>query len=123
MVSRRVMTPDREDALMNEVASVVRSDASDAVTKRGTCPICGVGCFVEAKIVDNRPISIRPDRTAGFPADCPRAGQAREYHDHPDRLNYPLKRVGKRGEGKWEQISWDQALDEIAAKLASIRER
>jgi anaerobic selenocysteine-containing dehydrogenase len=105
---------------MNEVTSV---SSSDAETKRGTCPICGVGCFVEAKIVDNQPISIRPDRTAGFPADCPRAGQAREYHDHAERLNYPLKRVGKRGEGKWERIGWDQALDEIAAKLASIRDR
>ena len=106
---------------MNEVTPVGRNDAAE--TKRGTCPICGVGCFVEAKIVDNKPISIRPDRTAGFPADCPRAGQARDYHDHPDRLNYPLKRVGKRGEGKWERIGWDQALDEIATKLASIRER
>ena len=94
-----------------------------AETKRGTCPICGVGCYVEAKILDNRPIAIRPDRTAGFPADCPRAGQAIDYHDHPDRINYPMKRLGKRGEGKWERITWDQAMDEIAEKLASIRER
>lgn len=92
-------------------------------TKRGTCPICGVGCYVTAKISNNRPISIRPDRTAGFPADCPRAGQAVEYHDHPDRVNYPMKRTGKRGEGKWERISWDQALEEIAGKLAAIRDK
>ena len=46
-----------------------------------------------------------------------------EYHDHPDRVNYPMKRVGKRGEGKWQQITWDEALDEIAAKLAAIRNR
>ena len=92
-------------------------------TKRGTCPICGMGCFVEAKIKDNIPLSIRPDRTAGFPADCPRAGQARDYHDHEDRINYPMKRVGERGEGRWEQISWDQAMDEIAAKLSEIRDK
>ena len=36
-------------------------------TKRGTCPICGVGCYVEAKIAEDRAISIRPDRTAGLP--------------------------------------------------------
>jgi anaerobic selenocysteine-containing dehydrogenase len=41
----------------------------------------------------------------------------------PGRLLHPLKRVGKRGEGKWEQISWDQALDEIAAKLLEIRKK
>jgi thiosulfate reductase/polysulfide reductase chain A len=92
-------------------------------TKRGTCPICGVGCFVETKLVDGKPISIKPDRTAGFPADCPRAGQAMDYHDHRERVNYPMKRVGKRGEGKWERITWDQALDEIAEKMKDLRDR
>ena len=94
-----------------------------AETRRGTCPICGVGCYVEARIEGNRPISIRPDRSAGFPADCPRAGQAIAYHDHAERLYYPLQRVGPRGSGQWQRISWDQALDEIAAKLAAIRDR
>lgn len=41
----------------------------------------------------------------------------------PNRLTKPLKRAGERGEGKWEEISWDQALDEIAAKLNEIREK
>jgi anaerobic selenocysteine-containing dehydrogenase len=54
---------------------------------------------------------------------CPRATHAPEIVHHPDRLNFPLKRVGKKGEGKWQQISWDQALDEIAARLAEIKER
>ena len=40
----------------------------------------------------------------------------------PNRLKKPLKRVGERGEGKWEEISWDQALDEIAAKIAEVRD-
>ena len=39
-----------------------------------------------------------------------------------ERLTHPLKRVGERGEGKWETISWDQALDEIAEQLLRIRE-
>ena len=38
---------------------------------------------------------------------------------NPKRLLHPLKRAGERGEGKWEEISWDQALDEIAAKLCN----
>lgn len=42
---------------------------------------------------------------------------------HPDRVLYPLKRVGDRGEGKWERISWDQATTEIAQKLNDISEK
>ena len=47
---------------------------------------------------------------------------ARQPYD-PKRLKTPLKRVGKRGEGKWEEITWDQALDEIGAKLNEIKEK
>ena len=42
---------------------------------------------------------------------------------HPDRLRHPLKRVGERGEGKWQRVSWDQALDETAENLLRIKEK
>jgi anaerobic selenocysteine-containing dehydrogenase len=42
---------------------------------------------------------------------------------HPNRLKYPRKRAGEKGEGKWERISWDEALETIAEKLNSIKER
>jgi anaerobic selenocysteine-containing dehydrogenase len=42
---------------------------------------------------------------------------------HPDRLKYPQKRVGERGEDKWQRISWDEAIDTIAGKLNSIKEK
>ncbi|MEI7590936.1 MAG: molybdopterin-dependent oxidoreductase, partial [Deltaproteobacteria bacterium] len=45
-----------------------------------------------------------------------------EKLNHPDRLRYPLKRIGKRGEGKWERISWDSALKEIADNFIKIKE-
>lgn len=53
---------------------------------------------------------------------CVRLKNAKEWIDHPDRLSFPLKRKGERGEGKWERISWDQALDEIAEKLKAIKD-
>ncbi|MFQ5753081.1 MAG: molybdopterin-dependent oxidoreductase, partial [bacterium] len=40
----------------------------------------------------------------------------------PDRILYPMKRMGKRGEGKWKKISWDEALEELAGKLAKLRD-
>ncbi len=46
-----------------------------------------------------------------------------KYLTHPDQLLHAKKRVGKRGEGKWEQISYDQALDEIAEKLKELKEK
>src|SRR5581483_5278744 len=39
---------------------------------------------------------------------------------HPGQLRYPLRRVGRRGEGRWQRITWDEALDEIAAKLGEL---
>jgi anaerobic dimethyl sulfoxide reductase subunit A len=48
-----------------------------------------------------------------------RAYRRRQYH--PDRLKYPMKRVGKRGEGKFERISWDEAIDKIAFEFQRIK--
>jgi anaerobic selenocysteine-containing dehydrogenase len=46
-----------------------------------------------------------------------------EIFTHPDRLKYPMKRAGERGEDKWERITWDEALDTIAKKLLELKEK
>lgn len=48
---------------------------------------------------------------------CLRGRSVRRWINDPDRLKYPMKRVGKRGEGKFERISWEEAIDTIATKL------
>lgn len=48
---------------------------------------------------------------------------ALERFYHPNRLKYPQKRIGEKGDGKWQRISWDEALETIAKKLNSIKER
>jgi anaerobic selenocysteine-containing dehydrogenase len=53
---------------------------------------------------------------------CLKLRGAKEWMYHPGRLSYPLKRAGERGEGKWQRISWPQALDELAEKLQQIKE-
>jgi anaerobic selenocysteine-containing dehydrogenase len=54
---------------------------------------------------------------------CPKIRGFKEYLYNPGRLTHALKRVGKRGSGEWQQIPWEQAMDEIAAKLNEIRDK
>lgn len=51
---------------------------------------------------------------------CLRGRSIREWINHPERLSYPLRRTGKRGEGEFKRISWDEALDEISANLSRV---
>ena len=52
---------------------------------------------------------------------CPKGASATELLYHPDRLTTPLRRKGKRGEGLWEPITWDDALDEITERFSRIK--
>ncbi len=54
---------------------------------------------------------------------CPKAAAAPNVLYAPDRILFPMRRVGQRGEGKWERISWDQALNTIAANLKEVKEK
>lgn len=54
---------------------------------------------------------------------CTKGLASRDLVYNPGRLRHPLKRVGERGEGKWERISWEEALDRIAEKLIQYREQ
>ena len=64
-----------------------------------------------------------PDSPTSRGYICPKGAASFELLYHPDRVLHPLRRKGKRGENKWERISWDEALDEMADKLAEIRKR
>jgi len=83
------------------------------------------GCGIYVKTLDGKPVEIEPDPENPFSYGflCEKAAIALDQVDHHSRLNYPLKRAGKRGEGKWERISWEQAMDEIAVKLGGIRDK
>jgi anaerobic selenocysteine-containing dehydrogenase len=95
---------------------------------RTNCRFCGYQCGLTAIIEAGRVKAVEPDPTQ-YPGDesiqrgCRRWRLVTEYLDHPQRVNYPLKRVGERGGGQWQRITWDQALDEIAGKLEILKER
>ena len=95
--------------------------------KKVVCIQCHTGCRQEAVIDDGKLLGVQPDMDfpkadlfASIVKACPRANAIVDYFYHPGRLNYPLKRSGERGENKWQQISWGQALDEIAEKMRML---
>jgi len=108
---------------------------------------CGYHCFdsciLKVRVRDGVIVSIEPDDTInpGIIRDgehsperlvnpamiqhrpCPKGySMAREIYD-PNRIKYPMKRVGRRGEAKFERISWEEALDTIARKLVEARDK
>ena len=85
----------------------------------------GLLCGLLAHVKDGVMTKLEP---ADFPESewrhaCIKGLAGARYVYHPDRLKYPMKRVGERGEGKWQRISWDEALDTIASRLKDIGER
>ncbi|MEL1135993.1 molybdopterin-dependent oxidoreductase [Desulfitobacterium sp. THU1] len=100
---------------------------SNRKTVPTNCRFCGYQCGLIATVEDGRVLKVQPDANR-FPYNaeimrgCKRWPMIAEVMDHPQRINYPLKRVGERGSGQWERISWEQALDEIADRLQSLKE-
>lgn len=85
---------------------------------------CGGRCPLRLLVKDNRIIRVEGD-DAKEPEQlrtCLRCRAYRQYVHHPERLMYPQKRVGVKGEGKFERISWEEALDMLADELARVKE-
>jgi len=90
----------------------------------GMCQLCSTVCGIIGHVKDGRIIKVE-----GNPKDpnsrgklCARGQSALNHQYHPERLLYPIKRVGERGSGKWRRISWEDAYSEIADKLKKCRE-
>lgn len=121
------------------VSTSVRADAATPSVAENTPPEkvvqtcstfdCGGKCDIRAHVSDGvvTRISTRPDNEIDpqMPVmrACVRGRSYRKFVYHPDRLKYPMKRVGKRGEGKFERISWDEATTLIANNLKTITEK
>jgi len=93
---------------------------------RATCPHdCPDTCAILVKVEDGVAKEVKGDpehpTTAGVL--CTKVSRYVDRTYHPDRVLYPMRRVGRKGEGKFERISWDEALDTIAARLKPIAAR
>ena len=94
-------------------------------TRRTYCGMCHPRCGLIMEFEDGKAVSVRGDKdhpvTRGM--ICSRGRLMIDHLYHPDRINYPLKRTGKRGAGQWQQISWDLAMDEVSERLEALRNK
>jgi anaerobic selenocysteine-containing dehydrogenase len=93
---------------------------------RAACPLdCPDTCAMLVTVEDGVATAVKgdPDHPTTAGVLCTKVSRYTERTYHEDRLLHPLKRVGKKGEGKFERISWEEALDTIAVKLKAIAER
>ncbi len=90
----------------------------DGVVK-SHCRMCHGGCGVLVFTKNGRVAKIAgdPDCPINHGTLCPKGIASAQLAYHPDRLTYPVRRVGPKASGKWERISWDQALDAIAERI------
>ena len=89
------------------------------------CHVCNIQDGAIAYVEDGRIVKLEgnPEHVSTRGRLCAKGNSGMWYTYDPDRILYPLKRVGARGEGKWKRISWDEALAEVAQKLdAAIKE-
>jgi anaerobic selenocysteine-containing dehydrogenase len=85
------------------------------------CTIRDIGCQLRSEAKDGKLASVRAhDHPALAKNICFKGVAAPDLHNHKDRIRKPLKRVGERGEDQWVEISYEQAMDEIAEKLAGV---
>ncbi|MBL8919311.1 MAG: molybdopterin-dependent oxidoreductase [Myxococcaceae bacterium] len=83
------------------------------------CRICEALCGLQVTVEDNRVVEIHPDAehvaTRGF--SCPKGLKQHRLYGSPDRVKWPMKRLGQR----WERVTWAQALEEIGNKVKQLR--
>lgn len=91
---------------------------------RSVCPHdCPSTCALDVEVIDAHTIGrVRGAKDDPYTAGviCEKVARYAERIHHPNRLTHPLRRVGKKGAGEWQRISWDEAFDEIVARWLAI---
>jgi anaerobic selenocysteine-containing dehydrogenase len=109
-----------------------------AVWKPGVCPLCAAGCGLTVRVMDADADVVRngqagvvrilaakklegnPAHPINHGATCARGQAAIQVTYHPDRITQPLKRAGARGDGRYDAVSWDDAIEQIVSRLDAL---
>ncbi|MCL5025513.1 MAG: molybdopterin-dependent oxidoreductase [Chloroflexi bacterium] len=89
------------------------------------CLQCDGGCGIMVRVIDGRAIKI--EGNPSYPVNrgklCPKGQAALQVLYDPDRIKWPMQRVGERGQGQWRRIAWPEALNLVASRLNALRGR
>ena len=91
--------------------------------KKGLCGICPDKCWIEATIENGKLVKVEPDRDSQFGRLCPRGALSDKIIYSDKRLLHPLIRVGEKGEGKFREATWEEALEVAAKGFLNIRDK
>jgi len=91
---------------------------------RTACRSCHGGCGVIAHVKNGKVVKVEgdPDSPISHGTLCSKGLAITQLAYHPDRILYPMKRAGAKGEGKWKRITWDEALDTISERFKRVIE-
>jgi thiosulfate reductase / polysulfide reductase chain A len=95
------------------------NDYSKAEIRKGVCLNCSTVCGIQGYVIDGKLVKVsgNPEDPNSGKSLCAKGQSGPTINTYPERLLYPMKRVGARGEGKWQRITWDEAYGMIAPRI------
>ena len=106
-------------SMLDQAEAAQPAAAGKTEVKRTVCTHCSVGCAIDAVVQNGVWVRQEPvfDSPINLGAHCAKGASIREHGHGEHRLKYPMKLTG----GKWQKISWDQALNEVSQKMLAIK--
>ena len=96
-----------------------------AEIRKSSCGICSSQCPLDVRVQEGKILSVEGGKNnpMQYGGICSKGAALRQYVYNKDRILYPMKRVGEKGEGRFERISWEEAFDIITDRLYELREK
>jgi anaerobic selenocysteine-containing dehydrogenase len=123
-VSMGVLAADSMLSVPDDVFKRAVAGPQVETWENSICSLCPGGCGIRVRLIDGIPVRVtgNPLYPINRGAVCPMAEAGVEALFHPERIKQPLKRTGARGEGQWQTISWEEALELVSGRLRQLRE-